>query len=227
MKARILIICIAAILSTACGTQKHITRSERYPGIYAERPHVILVMPPINQTSNIEAKDLLYGSVSRPFAEKGYYVIPPILALDILKNESAYDSENFVETPLGLFNQYFGADAVVFSEIKKWNKSAAFGIETTIRYFIKSTKTNEILFDRTCELHLSTGERVNGGGLFGVVASLAISAVKTIVTDHIDAAREANQFIFSDLPYGKYSEMYGKDKEKIAGEEYIKKRIKK
>ena len=34
-----------------------------------EKPITLLVMPPINNSTNVEAKDLLYTSISRPLVE--------------------------------------------------------------------------------------------------------------------------------------------------------------
>lgn len=141
------------MLMASCGTMSEITRESQYALMYEDMPAVLLVMPPINNTSNVEAKDLLYTSISKPLAEAGYYIISPLLAMDVLRQESAYDSELFKESSLETFKKYFGADAVVFSEINAWNK-AGFGIETEIRYFIRSATTGEIIFDRSCDLYL-------------------------------------------------------------------------
>lgn len=177
----------------------------QYGKMYDEKPLTLLVMPPINNSSNAEAKDLLYTSISRPLVEAGYYVISPLLAMDILKAESAYDAENFFDAPLDVFNNFFGADAVVFSVIDTWTKKGM-GIETKIRYVIKSAHTNEILFDRSCDLYLDLS--VNSGysyGLLGALVDLAASAIVTAATDHIVAARRANYYIMHDIPRGKYS----------------------
>ena len=177
----------------------------QYGKMYDEKPLTLLVMPPINNSSNAEAKDLLYTSISRPLVEAGYYVISPLLAMDILKAESAYDAENFFDAPLDVFNNFFGADAVVFSVIDTWTKKGM-GIETKIRYVIKSAHTNEILFDRSCDLYLDLS--VNSGysyGLLGALVDLAASAIVTAATDHIVAARRANYYIMQDIPRGKYS----------------------
>ena len=172
-------------------------------------------MPPINNSANVEAKDLLYTSISRPLVEAGYYVISPLLAMDVLKAESAYDSEMFFDAPLSVFNNYFGADAVVFSIIDTWAKKGL-GIETKIRYVIKSAYTNEILFDRSCDLYLDLSVDSGADGLLGALVDLAASAINTAATDHITAARKANYFILRDIPRGKYSPEYMLDKETIA-----------
>ena len=189
------------------------TRGSQYAKMYEEKPLTLLVMPPINNSSNAEAKDLLYTSINRPLVEAGYYVISPLLAMDILKAESAYDAENFFDAPLDIFRNFFGADAVVFSVIDKWTKKGM-GFETKIRYVIKSAHTNEILFDRSCDLYLDLS--VNSGGSYGLVGALvdlAASAIVTAATDHIVAARRANYYIMQDIPRGKYSPDHMIDKE--------------
>lgn len=197
------------------------TRGSQYAKMYEEKPLTLLVMPPINNSSNAEAKDLLYTSINRPLVEAGYYVISPLLAMDILKAESAYDAENFFDAPLDIFRNFFGADAVVFSVIDKWTKKGM-GIETKIRYVIKSAHTNEILFDRSCDLYLDLS--VNSGGSYGLVGALvdlAASAIVTAATDHIVAARRANYYIMQDIPRGKYSPDHMIDKEYSADEKDI------
>lgn len=206
---------ILGCMATSCGMMSTVTRESQYAKMYEEKPITLLVMPPINNSTNVEAKDLLYTSISRPLAEAGYYVISPLLAMDILKAESAYDSEMFFDAPLTSFQNYFGADAVVFSVIDTWAKKGM-GIETKIRYVIKSAYTNEILFDRSCDLFLDLSIDSGASGLLGALVDLAASAINTAATDHIMAARKANYYILRDIPRGKYSPEYMLDKETIA-----------
>ena len=202
-------------MATSCGLLNTVTRETQYAKMYEEKPITLLVMPPINNSTNVEAKDLLYTSISRPLVEAGYYVISPLLAMDVLKAESAYDSELFFDAPLTPFQNYFGADAVVFSVIDKWAKKGT-GIETKIRYVIKSAHTNEILFDRSCDLYLDLSVESDSKGWLGALVDLAASAINTAVTDHINAARKANYYILRDIPRGKYSPDYLLDKDIIA-----------
>ena len=217
---RIILFAFACVLVSSCGMMNTVTRETQYAKMYEEKPVTLLVMPPINNSTNVEAKDLLYTSISRPLVEAGYYVISPLLAMDILKSESAYDSELFIEAPLTMFNNFFGADAVVFSVIDSWAKKGT-GIQTKIRYVIKSAYTNEILFDRSCDLYLDLSVNSGTGGLLGALVDLTASLITTAATDHIVAARKANYFILRDIPRGKYSPEYMIDKEYIAEQKDI------
>lgn len=227
MMKKILYILLSAML-VSCGiitnSETNNTRLSQYPKMYDEAPVSILVMPPINNTTSIEAKELLYTSISKPLAEAGYYIISPHLSMDILKAESAYDAELFVNASLDNFAKFFGADAVIFSQIDRWEK-VGIGIDTKIRYFIRSTKTNEIIFDRTCDLFLDLTQRSNINGLLGLLIDLTATLVTTAMTDHIEAARKANYFIFTDLPRGKYNPDFNIDKEIYASEKNIKRTV--
>ena len=201
---KILYLVILCCMATSCGMLNSVTRESQYAKMYEEKPVTLLVMPPINNSANVEAKELLYTSISRPLVEAGYYVISPLLAMDVLKAESAYDAEMFFDAPLTPFRNYFGADAVVFSVIDTWTKKGM-GIETKIRYVIKSTHTHEILFDRSCDLYLDLSVNSESKSGLGALINLAASVINTAVTDHIIAARKANYFILRDIPRGKYS----------------------
>jgi hypothetical protein len=156
-------------------------------------------------------------------------VISPSLALDVLKNESAYDAELFIDKPLKQFRDYFGADAVVFSIIDSWAKQGI-GINTKIRYIIKSTLTDDTLFDRTCDLYLDlsvdSGKASKDKGLLEVLVELAVGALNTALTDQIEAARKANYFIFQDLPVGKYDNLYLQDQDFAADPQNVSRTVK-
>lgn len=225
MKKILLPLFLLCAVVSSCGVNNMLPRESQYAQMYENMPVTLLVMPPINNTSNVEAKDLLYTSISRPLVEAGYYVISPLLAMDVLRQESAYDAELFVDRPLTVFRDYFGADAVVFSQIDDWTKRG-FGIDTKIRYFIRSTVTGEIIFDRSCDLYLDLSVDSGGSGALGALIDLAASAISTAVTDHIVAARKANYYVFRDIPRGKYNPQYLQDKQVPAEPKDVRARVK-
>lgn len=215
----------AMLLLASCSSY---TRGSLYPKFYEEKPVTILVMPPINNTTNVDAKDLLHTSISQPLIEAGYYVVSPHLALEMLKAESAYDAELFVDKDAAVFARVFGADAVIFSVIDEWRKVGV-GIQTKIHYMVKSTKTNEVIFDRTCDLFLDLSTEVSSKkdkSLLGAILDVTATVVNTALTDHIVAARKCNRYVFSDIPRGKYSPKFMKDMDESASKQNIKVTVK-
>ncbi len=212
MMKRLFLPLIAMCLLASCEVQQGLTRHNAYPNMYKEQPLTLLIMPPINNTTHVNAKEYLYTTLAHPLLEKGFYVISPCLGMEILQNEGAYDAELFVDAPLTSFKQFFNADAVIFSEINKWDKQG-FGISMSLHYWMKSTATNEILFERNCDLYLDLSSNSGSNSLLGNLLDLAVSTAKTLLTEEVVAARKANVYVFKDIPHGKYSPNFGLDQE--------------
>ena len=111
---------VAIVLFSSCATTK-LPKSTAYKDMYNEKPISVLIMPPINRSTNVEAKEYFHSTLSVPIINAGYYVIPPFLSMAILKQESAYDAELFINGPLTQFNNIFGADVALFTIIHKWD----------------------------------------------------------------------------------------------------------
>lgn len=219
MKKNNFIVLIAIVLAiTSCTTTAPVTKLQAYKGIYDEKPLIALIMPPINRSTNIDAKEYFHSTLYTPLADAGYYVIPPFLSMEILKKESAFDAELFLDTPLNKFNEVFGADMAVFTIIHKWDKSSiASKVNVEIEFVIKSTKTNEILYTRRGEIRYDTSLSTGLGGIGGLVANLTLSGLNTLGTKYVDVARVCNYHILKDLPVGSYGLNYSQDGTQLAG----------
>jgi hypothetical protein len=219
MKKNNFLLFIALVLViTSCTTTVPVTKLQAYKGMYDEKPLVALIMPPINRSTNIDAKEYFHSTLYTPLADAGYYVIPPFLSMEILKKESAFDAELFIDTPLNKFNEVFGADIAVFTIIHKWDKSSiASKVNVEIEFIIKSTKTNEILYTRRGDIRYDTSISTGLGGIGGLVANLTLSGLNTLGTKYVDVARVCNYHILKDLPVGNYSLNHNLDGAQLAG----------
>ena len=142
----VLFTCVAAASSFAQ------TKAQAYPEMFGDDAgSTILIMPPINLTDNVEAKEYFYYTMNTELSSKGWYVYPPILALRTLQEESANDSELFVEDDISKFGEIFGADYLMFTTINTWSKSSlAKTIQVIADYNLRSTKTGRTVFSRRC-----------------------------------------------------------------------------
>ena len=215
-KLKYLFCILFATVLVSCGTTN--LKEQAYKNLYSERPLVVAVMPPINKTNNVEAKDFLYWTLSKPISERGYYVISPFLSMDMFKSESAYDAEMFIDGPLERFYSILGADAILFTTITRWEKAALLAnVYVDIEYVLKSTKTNEILFEREGHIVYDASVSSSNGGLVGALINVAASALSTALTDHVKVARACNEYTLGDMPAGNYSPQYDKDQKVSAG----------
>lgn len=217
---KLIFLSLVTVLLSSCA--KQITRGEQYPNMYKEKPLTIAIMPPINRTNHVEAKDYFYTTLYAPLCEKGYYVYSPMMTMEMFQAESAYDAEMFIENDLSQFRNVLGADAAMFTIIKTWKRNNLGGkITAGVEYILRSTKTGETLYKREGLINVDTSS--GGGGLLGVIAT----AISTAATDKVVAGRLCTVFVLSDMPEGKYSTLYDKDQKSLAGKSYIKATVKK
>ena len=224
MKKIIALACILMTLASCSTTVK--TLADQYPLMYEEKPLSIAIMPPINKTTHVEAKDFFYTTLYLPLCEKGYYVYSPYLTMEMFQQESAYDAEMFIEGNLAPFKNVLGADAVMFTIIKDWRRNNVGGaLSVNIEYLLRSTKTGETLYTKEGDITVDTSVNGGGGG-FGALVGLIATAVNTAVTDKVVAGRKCNAFVLTDMPAGKYSSLYGKDGQNRASKPFIKAKVK-
>lgn len=194
-------------LLVSCTPAKLVPKSETYKSLYEEKPLSVLVLPPINRSTKVEAKELFYSSLAVPFTLKGYYVLPPLLSMEILKEESAYDAEMFINGSMKKVGELFGADAVLFTTIHEWTKTTLTSqVHVKIEYLLKSTKTDEILFNRIGDVTLNIS--MNTGN---VLVNIVGSMIATSLTKEIVVGRNCNIYTISDIPAGKYSPQFNTD----------------
>ena len=206
-----IILALTALLLASCGASNTLTRGSQYPKMYEEHPLSIVVMPPINQTNHAEAKDYFYTT---------------LMTMEMFQTESAYDAEQFIEGNLLKFREVLGADAAMFTTIKSWQRNNLGGnITAGVEYLLRSTKTGETLYKREGLITVDTSVSSSGGGLLGALAGLAATAISTAATDKVVAGRKCTAYVLSDLPEGKYGQLYDKDQNMAAGKSYIQQTV--
>ena len=215
---------LVALIMSSCAQQ--ITRGEQYPKMYEEKPLSIVVMPPINQTEHVEAKDYFYTTMYTPLCEKGYYVYSPMLTMEMFQSESAYDAELFIEGDLSQFRNVLGADAAMFTIIKSWKRNNVGGKVTAgVEYILRSTVTGETLYKREGLITVDTSISGGSSGI-GALVGLIATAINTAATDKVIAGRKCTAFVLSDMPVGKYSSMHNQDQKQKNKKSYVKATVK-
>lgn len=204
---------ILILTFTGCGPA-YITKGVAFPKMYDQQPKSLLILPPMNESTDAEAKDYYMTTTEMPFALMGYYTFPTEMVSDIMKQEGIYDTELLYNMPLNKYYEYFGADAVLFTKIKKWDVSymvLASNLTVSIEARIVSTKTSEELWKYTGTVVVDLSGGNSGGGLAGLIAKAVMTAINTAAADYVKYAKVANNRIIYTLPVGPYNEYYMKD----------------
>ena len=83
-------------------------------------PKSILILPPKNMSPDVKATYSFYSHTQRPIAESGFYVFPVTLVDETFKNNGLTVADEIHNIELPKLLEIFGADAVLYIEIKNY-----------------------------------------------------------------------------------------------------------
>ncbi|MDR2208428.1 MAG: DUF799 domain-containing protein [Azoarcus sp.] len=205
----------AALLLCACATP---VAQMDYTAFRENRPRSILVLPPINQSPEVEATASFFATSTAPLAESGYYVIPVTLADEAFKQNGVTVAEEAHAIELGKLREIFGADAALYVTVTR------FGTSYRILSSVVEATASAKLIDLRSGQELWSGQAVvvinnnnSGGGLVGALVGAIVNQIVNTVSDRShDAARMANYQMLSagrrnSILFGPYHPMSGTD----------------
>lgn len=159
--------------------------------IYRENmPMSIVVLPPLEETIEVGVSYDYLSTLTRPLAERGYYVFPPAMVASMLR-------ENGLPTPFEMhqaspakLREVFGADAALYVTLEAW------GTRFRVIQSVTEVEVSAQLVDLESGIAIWEGEarqtQVSGGvSLLGRVAGAVVAQVAGNVSDR--ALRLADQ----------------------------------
>lgn len=216
MSTRIrLVFAVLAILTFSGCAQ--IPEKWDYTAFRTESPRSILIVPVINKSVDVNAPDYFLATISRPLAERGYYVFPVNMIRSVLADDGLNDADLVHASDPMRLGQLFGSDTVLYISIERWD--AKYIVLTTtvtveLNYTLKSTQTGQDLW-KNHQLVEYQPQANGGGGLAGLIANAIVAAVAKAAPNYMPLARQANgQAVYlkgTGVPAGPYDSMYGKD----------------
>jgi len=209
----LIIISVVTMLFTGCGvTTSQITKGEYYPKIYKHHPVSILVLPARNTTTSVDATKYFSYTITKPLAEKGYYVFPVHLVDSFFKSENLPSAELIRKIPLKKLKDVFNPDAILYVDINAWDTGytvASSNVDVGLSFSLVDANTGEELWQNNAYAYSYEGLDGNNG-LAGLIISAITTALNT-ATDYTKLAYVANLAGTMQLPAGKYSPRYKKD----------------
>lgn len=205
---------VALLVLTAGCTVRQPDRS----AFEAHKPRSILVVPMLNETTTLDAPAVVASIVSRPLAERGYYVFPVYLTEALLRDLGLSEAGHVHALPPERFRELFGADAVLFVTITDWgNKYLVIDSATVVQlnFVLRDTRTGTLLWEATETVSQSSGGAAGGDP----IAMLIAAAVGYLFSQAFEvdyrplatsAAIQAIMDPVTGLPPGPYSPEYGR-----------------
>ena len=214
---------VVGILFCACVVQPPIKPSEPidpYAAFRSSSPRSILVMPPVNQSPDINGSVAFLATSTWPLAEAGYYVIPVSLSNRMFIENGITVAEDAHAIEPSRLRQIFGADSALYITITRYG----------VRYVGIDSLVEAAAFARLIDLkngielwsdRLTLSESSNSGNkndnILEIFITAALSQVINTLSDRAyDVAKKANHQLLSagrkkGLLYGPYHSKYGKD----------------
>jgi hypothetical protein len=186
-----------------------------YTNFRAHPPRSILVLPPLNESTAIEGTYGYLTTVTRPVAERGYYVFPVAVVDQFMKENGLPTANEMQQAPLAKVAEITGADAVLFLDLKQYGAhyqilSSVVIVEVAAK--LVDTRTGILLW----EGHGAAQQGSSSSG--NILGDLIAAAITQAINKHTDRAHQvsrlANANLFfpeqTGLPYGPYNPKYDK-----------------
>ncbi|SFO00470.1 hypothetical protein SAMN05660284_02706 [Formivibrio citricus] len=203
------------ILASGCATQKPYD----YTAFKQSRPKTILVLPPVNNSPDVNATYSMLSHVTYPLAESGYYVLPVTLVDETFRqNGIMLPAEMHAVTPAKL-REIFGADAALYITIQQYGVTYMVvdsEARVTAQANLVDLKTGKLLWSGSATASNNEGNNNSGGGVAGILISAVVKQIVNNVTDagHGVAGVTSQRLLFArpnGLLLGPRSPNYGKD----------------
>jgi hypothetical protein len=183
----------------------------------AENPQSILIVPATNKSVDVNAPDYFLATISRPLAERGYYVFPVNMVRSVLSDDGLSDADMVRAGDPRRLGEIFGADAILYISIERWDaKYAVLATAVTVElsYTLKSAHSGEELWN-SHQTVVYQPQQNNGGGLAGLLANAIVAAIAKAAPNYMPLARQANYGAIytkgTGLPAGPHDGLYLKD----------------
>jgi hypothetical protein len=171
------------------------------------------VLPPLNESTTVEGTYGYLSTVTRPIAERGYYVFPVAVTDQFMKDNGLPTAGEMQDAPLAKFAEIIGADAVLFLKLERYGSSYQVVKSTTnvvVRAKLVDTRTGILLWEGRGVGHQSSANLNNP--IATLIAAAVTQAINSKTDNAHNVSRMANENLFAakgtGLPYGPYSPKY-------------------
>ena len=156
-----------------------------YSALENSRPRSILVIPPVNNSVEVNAPYIFLATITRPLAEKGYYVFPVAVIDHFLKENGLPTPAEMNSIPLDKIAEHIGADAVLYVSIKEWGQkyqlvTSSTIVDSTLR--LVDVNTGVLLWQATVRGVRTSDD--GGAGLLGAIVGAIATQISGSVTDY-------------------------------------------
>lgn len=198
---------VAALLLAGCAAPPAKKDLSAFESV---KPRSILVVPAVNRSLDVDAPNYLLSTLPVPLAEKGFYVFPVNTAKFVLEQEGFYEGEQVHQQPAAALAQLFGADAVLFVTINRWDAQYALLTTTvTVEFDYRMTgRDGQEIWQAKQRMQYQPQSSNTGHPIGNLIAMAVNAAVTRAAPNYLPLTRQANWTVFvhgpQAIPNGPY-----------------------
>lgn len=210
MKIAKLFLCLLAAVLTGCVSAPI---KKDLSAFNAAAPRSILVVPAVNKSLDVDAPNYLLSTLTVPLAEKGFYVFPVNTARFILEQEGFYEGDQVHKQPPEALAKLFGADAVLYVTINRWDAQYAIIAATvTVEFDYRMvSKDGSEIWQATQRMQYSPQNNNSGHPLAMLISAAINAAIARAAPNYLPLTQQANQMVFvlgpNAIPNGPYAKV--------------------
>ncbi len=209
---------VAFLTISLSGCANQIDNKRDLSSFSAASPRSILVVPSINKSLDVDAPSYLLTTLTIPLAEKGYYVFPVHTVKTVLEQEGFYEGERIHAQPPETLAKMFGADAVLYVTINRWDaRYVILSTVVTVDFDYRMvSKTGVTIWEAKKTMQYSPNNNAQqGASPLAILISAAITAAATrAAPNYLPLTKQANNEVFlsgpTAIPDGPYAKEAGK-----------------
>lgn len=174
---------VPAVFAIGCATQK---APYDYTAFRAAKPRSIVVLPPLNNSPEVNASNSVYAQVTYPLAEAGYYVLPVALVGETFKQNGLSNAADIHAVDIKKLDEIFGADAALYVTISNFGATytvLSSVVVVSVNAKLVDVKTGNVLWSGAASASNNEGGNSGGGGLIGALVAAAVKQIINTVTD--------------------------------------------
>lgn len=214
------VLAVAAMLAACAGPQK--PASYDYTAFRSAKPKSILVLPPLNETADVNATNGMLSQMTMPLAESGYYVMPVAEVAETFRQNGVTMPAEMQATSPKKLHEIFGADAALYTKVTQYGSVyQVVDANTVVAASAKlvSLGNGDVLWEGRASANGKELGNVDfgSGSIVGMLVQAAVKQVAHSLSDESQkvAGLTSEKLLSAGQPngllYGPHSPKYGSD----------------
>lgn len=203
--AMLLAVVLAALLGGCAAVDK--AQADPWPALREARPASVLVLPPVNDSPDVQAPGSVMAQAVLPLAERGYYVFPVALSNETLRLNGVQTPKDAQDISPQKLREVFGAGAALYLRVRAYGsvyRVISADSVTTVDARLVDLRDGRTLWTGSASASSAEQRGSLSGGLSSLLLQAIVEQVASSFSDrnHAVAGVAMSRLLASPSPRG-------------------------